>query len=246
MYAADNALYKAEFNAEGDEINTIAMVYGVSGATPWQVRTEGEAQYLYYYATGTNGNNLSRVRCDGGWEDYNELLLADEYKAVTLTLVDWNNSWFKPEFVGDKLLYSNAQSYAGGGVSYKYIYTATVGSTDDIIKANEAYEAYNDYLAEYSKDAETQTLIKYFFGSGETEISEESKAEYLDKYDDEGKFLAEIKANFAEGGAYKTASAYINLLGTMTSDDAETISEAWANSLLLPETDEKAEDEWPV
>ena len=34
-----------------------------------------------------------------------------EYKPAVILSVDWNSSWYKPEFIENFVLFSNAQSF---------------------------------------------------------------------------------------------------------------------------------------
>lgn len=252
IYLSNSTLYKAEAATDGTEINTVAMAYELSSITLW--KTEGE--YLYFYGTGTNGNNVSRINYTGDKKAYNDLLVTDEYSPVTLSLVDWSNSWYKPEFVTVKdndggdvqiLLYPNAQSYAGGSTSYDYIYAAKIGSTEQILKDNEDYEAYEEYLDSYSDSANTQNLIKFFFGCNET-VSQESEEEYNTKLFEEvkGKFASVNEAGETVVPELRKADTYIAKVSRMTEDDAEAITEAWHDSLPVPDDDDgETESTWP-
>lgn len=219
FYANGNNIVKATAAANG-EATEILMTEDASGATLWQVR----GNYLYFYGSGVNGNNVSRINVTGETFDYtwgNE----EEYKIKTLACVDWNSSWYKPEFVGDILLYSNAQSY-GGSTAYNYIYATKVGTTEEIDAANEAYTAYTDYLAEYSSDLDTQNLIKYFFmTNGDLE------QEVIDQYDET--IYAQVVEKFADSNAEKLSkqSAYNALVSRMTESDAQEIEDDWKNTL---------------
>ena len=228
-YVNGSKIVKATAAVDG-KATEIVMTEDASSATLWQVKGE----YLYFYGAGTNGNNVSRINATG-----NEFAYAwgseEEYKIQTLACVDWNSAWYKPEFVGNVLLYSNAQSY-GSGTAYNYIYAAKVGTTEEIIAANEAYEAYTDYLAEYASDTDTQNLIKYFFMTDGVLAQE-----VIDEYDET--IYAQVVEKFAETNAEKLAkqSAYNALVSKMTEEDAEAISEGWKNTLLKPEEEATTE-----
>ena len=244
IYLSGTILYKATAAENGEASNVIPMAYEIaSGTTLW--KTQGN--YLYYYATGTNGNNLSRINYKGDAEAYNDLLVSDEYKPVTLALVDWNSAWYYPEFVGDVLLYSNAQSYAGGSTAYNYIYATKIGSTANILQDNKDLEAYNDYLENYSDNADTQSFIKFLFEAN-AEVPEISKTEYFKDYLDGEERYEEIVAKFAgseEETALRKANSYSSLVSKMIEDDANAIAEAWKNSLPQPAKDATTESEWP-
>lgn len=225
FYVSGNMIVKATADAKG-EATEITMTEDASSATLWQVRGD----YLYFYSSGTNGNNVSRINANGEEFDY-KWGSQDEYKIQTLACVDWNSAWYKPEFVGDVLLYSNAQSY-GGTTAYNYIYAARVGTTAEIIAANEAYTAYNDYLAEYSTDTDTQNLIKYFFMTDGV-----LEQEVIDEYDET--IYAQVVEKFADSNTEKLSKqkAYNALVSKMTEEDAEEIADGWTNTLKQASTD---------
>ncbi len=240
LYIADNKLVKATPGDKG-VANTITLARNLSGAT--LLKTEGD--YVYFYGTGTNGNNLSRINYKGdenaNVKDAYNPLFADkegyeEYQTVTLALVDWTDSWFKPEFLPETnvVLYPNAQSYGNGSSAYNYVYAARLDSTAKIEELNEKYEAVSDYLEEYSDNANSQALIKFFFRTDLT-VSEESKGEY----DDE--LFAEVSEKFGENGLTKEKDI-IGFVGKMTEKDAEAINESWNNSLLKPKAEEEKEE----
>ncbi len=228
LYLSNNTLYKAN-SAEG-ELNAIPLAYNLSSATLWMI----DGDYLYYYGSGTNGNNLSRIKYTGTREDYSPNFLAEEeYQPITVAYVDWNSSWYKPVLLGDTLLYSNAQSF--GSVSYNYVYAAKL---DNIKAQNEAYEAVQDYIGEYSSNKNTQNLIQYYF---RTDGKMDEAVEKL--YDEE--LLEEVRGKFAADGELKKETSFISLVGEIKADDQTAIAEAWADS-LLSEEEEVEEEKFPV
>ena len=90
FYFANNTLYKAGQPDANGAVEKIALAYNVSGGTLWTI----DGDYLYYYGTGTNGNNISRINYTGDAEDYNPLLVEEEYEPLTIAYVDWNSSWY--------------------------------------------------------------------------------------------------------------------------------------------------------
>ena len=222
FYVNGNKIVKATADENGTATE-IVMTEDASSATLWQVRGD----YLYFYGSGTNGNNVSRINANGGEFDY-KWGSQDEYKIQTLACVDWNSAWYKPEFVGDVLLYSNAQSY-GGSTAYNYIYATKVGTTEEIIAANEAYTAYTDYLGEYSSDTDTQNLIKYFFMTDGV-----LEQEVIDQYDET--IYAQVVEKFADSNAEKLfkQTAFNALVSKMTEEDSQEIKDGWTNTLKKP------------
>lgn len=244
LYLSNDTLY-LEPDANGAN-EPVALAYKVTGATLW--KTEGE--YLYYYGTGTNGNSLSRINYKGNYtatgeydaliDAYNPLLVEEKYKPVLISYVDWNSSWYKPEFVGDTLLYANAQSYGNGSTAYNYIYATKLGTYDEIKAQNEEYEKVTDFIEDYADSTSSQALIKYYFRTDGVMSEETAKL-----YDED--LLDEVQAKFAtENGELKKESAFISLIGKMKADDKDAIADEWANSLLQVEEEVTAKKGMPT
>ena len=245
LYIADSRIYRATPDATG-AANATPIAYNVSGTL---LKTVGD--YVYYYGTGTNGSNLSRINYKGEASHYGPVLveMLPEYRPLTVAYVDYDSSWYAPEFFGDAVLYCNAQSY-GGSTAYDYVYSAKLGTTAAIEANNEAYNAVTDYVNEYSADASAQAYIKYYFRT-DGALSDEVKALYDEKYakDSDGKNLLNYVADkFAAEDGLKKESAFISLVGKINETDAEAIANDWANSLLkLPaEEEDKSLPGWAI
>ncbi len=247
FYTADNNIYYVK---DGEELK---IAKNVSGATLWKV----DGDYLYYYGTGTNGKNMSRVNYTGEKEDYAFYANDDEYATITLPLVDFNDSWYKPEFVevaeGKKVvLYSNAQSFGAGSVAYNYIYAAKLGTNEEIKAWNEEIDAVNEYIDEYSENSELQNLMKYYFRTGSTAIYDTLEAEDEDIYSDyQDEEFANFIKEFAEGGKFAgyLESKYISLVGKVNEDNQEAIDTAWESYLKQldeEETDDEGLPTWAI
>ncbi len=247
LYLSGSTLKRAITNASG-EVEVIDLADGLSSITLW--KTEGD--YLYYYGTGTNGNNLSRINYKGEAKDYNKLLKTEEYEPVTLSLVDWHDSWYKPEFVtaGGKtvVMYANAQSYGAGGTAYNYVYAAELGTTEEIIARNEKIEEVQEEIDSYTDNSELRAAMTYFYRTGKTDAFDAVKDLYTTYQKDEFKAFTE---KFAEGGEFagKMESDFIAIVGRMNADDLEEINEAWADSLLSEEetvTEDEGLPTWAI
>ena len=237
LYVSGNKIVKATPDENG-VATTLNIARNLSSATLLQ--TNGD--YVYYYATGTNGRSLSRINYKGDEQTavsdpYNSIFAENEkyqeYQPVTLALVDWSDSWYNPEFLSgtNVVLYPNAQSFGNGGAAYNYVYAARIDSTDKIKELNKANDAVNDYLEEYSDSAASQNLIKFFYRTDLT-VPEESKLEY------DTEFFAEVEGKFGEGeGKLVKESAIIGLVGKLSKADAEAIENAWVDSLLKPDAE---------
>ncbi len=218
--------------------------------------TKGE--YLYYTTSGAKGENLYRINyVSENSDDYNAMVSDEDHRAMQIPFVEYNNAWM-PEFVGDTLLFVNAQNYGISTTSYNYVYAAKVGTTAELSQANKDYKAYTDYRAEFEGDSETAdadvaNLIGYLFGC-DLEVTAEAKAEYIKKFDksnnDEDSTEAEEfyqaildKFDATKPDYIKSATAYVNAIGRKTESDVEEMNEAWDGLLLYPEEEEPAADE---
>ena len=235
-YLSENALYKAKVDENGAETEQIKMASNLAGATLWML--DGDFLYYYQSASGGNGNSLSRINVTGTKEKYNTLLDEVEYQPITLSGVQFNSSWYKPEIFGNKVLFSNEQSF--GSVTYNYIYAANLPATQAEIKAiNEKYKAVQEAIDEYSDNADLQDVMTYYFRTGKTDAYEAVKTLYEAKT--EQKYFDDFKKKFsAETDKLELESYFFDLVGEMKEADVEAIDEAWANSLR---SEDKAEEE---
>jgi len=230
-----NVLADKEGNATSTEV------------TLWQ--TKGD--YLYYYKSGSKGNNLLRINYKGDANDYHEFVLEEKYQPMNIPFVEYNGNWYQPEFVGDMLLYGNVQNYGDSTASYNYVYAAPIGDLDAVKTANAEYEKYQEFRKEYESDSDVTSLIDYLFGC-ELDVTEDARTEYIKKFnktnndgDKEGEELyKEIVGKFrAEEGStvapeIKTATAYTNCISRITDSDEDKIAEAWDGLLLYPEEED--------
>ncbi len=233
--------------------NKIKIASGLSNATLWKLDKElnelasGESAYLYYYASASVGNSLVRINCTGADSDYKKAELLpteekekDEYTPKSLDFLTFNDSWYKPEFFGDVILYSNAQSF--GDVSYNYVYATKMGTAAEIVAANEAYASVTDYISEAKTDV--QTAMTYYFRTGKTAAYDD----VIDLYSDseQAAFTEFVKKFEGDAPEFKLESSYLQLVGTLNETDAEAIDEAWVDSLLSETTEEDEDDGLPT
>ena len=256
-YYVDGSILK-KATVENDVTTTMNLAYEVSSATLW--KTEGD--YLYYYTSAANGNNITRINYKGGQEEYNPLLATDEYKPVTLPLVDWNSAWYKPEFVevdGKTIvLYCNAQSYGAGSTAYNYIYATKLGTTEEILATKEALDTVNEFIDSYTDNSQLQAVMDYYFKTGKTDAfdavrkvedlyTEYQKDEFdafVAMFDKEDDAATEDKVEGFKGtGILETEC--IALVGRMTENDVEAMAQDWADS-LLSEKEEVEESSFPT
>ncbi|MBQ9713887.1 MAG: hypothetical protein IJV83_01045 [Clostridia bacterium] len=247
MYVLDSEIKRGS-SASVEGKNVITLTRDTSSATLWTVK----GNYLYFYEAGVKGKTLSRINYTGNVYDM-DIGVEDDYTKITIPFVEYNASWYQPEFVGDYFLYANPQDYASDATEYNYVYAAKIGTTEDLLKAKEDYKAYTDYLAEYDSgdtaDEDVEKLIRFLFGAGKDITAEEyaeSRAEYIAKFNkgnnDENstegeKLLNEILGKFdrTQTEYLKKASDYTNCISRMECDDIEAIDEAWDGLLLYPE-----------
>ncbi len=248
FYLADGVIYRV--NADGTET---AITKDASDATLWKV----EGDYLYYYGTGTNGKSISRVNYTGTKENYAFYASEEEqtkYNPVTLPLVDFNDSWYKPEFVEvaegkTVVLYSNAQSFGSGTSAYNNVYVAKLGTNEEIKAANEQLDEINEYIDEYSENSELQNLMKYYFRTGKTALYDSLEAEDEDIYSDyQDEEFAEFIKLFATDGEFagRFEKSYISLVGRVNDDELEEIEDSWASYLKQLDEEEEEDEGLPT
>ncbi len=248
IYTEDSILKKTKTNENGEVVSTVKMEHGVSSVTLWKV----DGEYLYYYATGTNGQNLTRINYKGEQSDYDFLGDEKAYDPVTLPYVDWNDSWYKPEFVkvnGETvLMFAGAQSFGSTSTAYNYIYATKIGTNEEITAQNEKIEEINEYIGEYSSNSALQNLMKCYFqtNSAMTFDSDETVNDLYTTYQKEQFKLFQDKFGEDEDGNEKEfegvkQSDLLSIVGKMNDDDIEEIENSWANYLLHEDEEEEEE-----
>lgn len=272
IYTADSRIYRVTSDASGRAAESLLIVPSASSVTLWKV----EGEYLYYYAAGTNGNNVTRVNYTGDSDDYSPifgLIDDEEYKPATILDVDWNSSWYEPEFIENCLFFSNAQSF--GSTAYNYIYVVDLNGengmmTGDELKAfNDKYDEITEYIDEFGNNDNTDLMnaLDYYFRTGETEyfydvLDEARAAGYNDYYLYSAYALEEFAAftghrlstnasanDYTDmfrddaGNYYDVESYFMNMIGQVKEADAEAIEEAWRTGSILT-LPEETEEGW--
>ncbi len=218
--------------------NTVILSYQIpSGVTLW--KTEGD--YLYYYSSGSNGNNLVRINYKGATQDdYKWIEENDDsvYASESLSIIDWSDSWYKPELVtvDGKLivLYPSAQAYGKASSAFNYIYAA---EWTDVKTKNEEMKEIDELIGKGSSDA--QAVMEYFYKTGSLTAYEAVREDlYKESVQKE---VEEFVEKFNDG-TYKLESKYASLLGRINEEDAEEIAEGWADFLLHEEEEEEEEE----
>lgn len=252
IYIADGYIYKAGYDntGTGARIDAIQMTRkSVGSATPWKL--DKTNKLLYYYVAKAegkgNGNTLSKISYAGEYGDYNAILAKEEYQPVSLDYVDFNNAadWYMPEFIGDKLLYGNAQSF--GNTSYTYVYATKLGTSAEIKANNEKYEEVQTFIKDENHSEKIQNVMQYYFRTGKTDLYNAVIDEYSSSQQTK---ITEFIEKFGAGKEFENAleSNYIGLVGKLTEDDAMAIEESFKESLEKPEEtlDESGLDAWII
>ncbi|MBE5753208.1 MAG: hypothetical protein E7343_03975 [Clostridiales bacterium] len=230
IYFADGKITRVENGS------SIVMEQSAGEATLWMI----QGDYLYYYTAGTNGNNLKRINYTGNATDYNLAFGSEEYFTSTVGFIDWNSAWYKPEFFGNVLLYSNAQ--AVGDASYNYVWAFDMTGADGMMTAEELnavvdkYEDAQEKISEIADaDSKVKNVLDYVFATDSTSLYDTIKDEE-DYFDDDQK---ELVKGFKEDetDSYRQ-NYYVNLVGKVSESDAEAMEEAWLTT-ITPASDEE-------
>jgi len=222
LYIKETALYRVDGLAASNEVPLTKKV--PSGATLWT----RNGDYVYYTAAAADGtgNAISRINYKGSADKY-AFLPEKAYQQETAEYLNFNASWYKPEIYGDTVLYSNVKTF-GAGSAYNYVYAAKL---TDITVQNEDYNKVQDYIDEYSVNADLQAAMRYYFRTGKTDAFDAAK----DLYDE---YQKEEFETFKSNAELKTESNFVTFIGKMTDADAEAIDEAWVNYLRTESEDE--------
>lgn len=161
------------------------------------IREESDGHtYLYYSATGGNGYTLNRVAIDGEDSVYTKFPTDPEpdltYKGVGILDLDACSDWFKPEFVGEKLLFA---SETEGMSSYNYIMVCDLKGENGLMSNKELSEytekfegvetKINDYDDEKNADgteaySHLSSALKYVYQTGDVDYIDTLIKAYMD------------------------------------------------------------------
>lgn len=262
--ASSSGIFRYE--VKGQKFDNKVMVSSDSVNSVFMLKKENEHYNLYYSMTGGNGNTFYRIAVDGEDSDYRRLPESIEpdvtYSSVKILDLDAYSSWYKPEFVGDKLLYA---SVGEGQTNYNYITVCDLSGkngimTNNELKAlNEKFEGVSKKYLKYKEDDNeklTNALIYYFYTGDKAYAAELAKA-YVDVLGEDEEYaytkddLDIIKdfadatgdyAEYAEEGATKTVNGrtvyateqtyFYTVLGRMTEEDQEAIAEHFKDTYM--------------
>lgn len=248
MYVSGTMIYKVVVSNGTEKSSSILVPEAADSTTLWKA----DDTYLYYYSTGTNGNNLWRVNYTGTQDDYKGMSLSEAYKPQQILKIDWNSAWYKPEFIGSTLLYSNAQSF--GSRAYNYVYAVDLSGSGangmmnyaELKAFNEKYDEVQEYIESFSsKRGNLTKALKYYFRTGETTAF----YDFLDKAKDRGfkdnyrydetdrtEFKAftshtgDYETKFKDGDVYyDTESYFYDMLGKYKAIDEKAIAAVWTS-----------------
>jgi len=236
IYVSDNNLYKAGYdNKNKAPIAAVRIANGVGSPTLWKI----DGDYVYFCAATANGQNLSRVKYTGTAEQYNALNDNEEYQVASLNYLTFANDWYKPEIVGDTVLFANAALI--GESSFNYVYAAKMGTVKEIKDANEAYKAVEEKIGKYSNYSDLQEAMRYFFRTGEKGIFNEFRDQYSES---KGEKFDEFATLFADGGEFagKLEKNFFTQVGKTSKEDEDAIAEAWRTVVRKYEDVEEEQD----
>ena len=258
LYVQDGALYKTTI----DEEEPIEILPNGMGNSDNLLFIKNN--YLYY----TDGSNhLFRVDYTGNKAVYNPLNFdLDDYAygAEQILQIEYDTTWYAPKFVDNTLLYGTAQTT--NGTNYKYVYGVNLAgskanvnngmmTTQELKAFNDKYTEINDFLNDV-EDSETQSAMRYYFRTGETELYNAVKALYEKEESNEidafightvsaNKSATDYTKKFKDGDKfYDVESYFYQMLGKVNETDADAMKAGW-ETYLRHETEEETEDEFP-
>lgn len=219
-----------------------------------------DGDYLYFSMAGTNGNALYRVNYKGDAAKYLNNEIEDEYRATKYLNIDYASGWYKPEIVNGYLFFANAEAYAEDYVYVMPNPSVNADADGNGLKAlNDKYQDVQDVLTDISaKFSDASNAAKYYFYTKDAETVTDEKGDHAAEYTEDD--LAIFKAFVAcekydntidasnlkdADGAWNYQSYYYNVIGKVTSKDAENISDSMTSALLLSDkADETESDGW--
>lgn len=177
-YVNDSKIFKQVVG----EATPIMMTPDASGAKLWTVNGD----YLYY----TNGSSLYRINATGTEaKNYSGLNLDEEYKPIQILDIKICDGWYKPEFVGNTLLYCNDAAY--GSDSYEYVNAVNLNGASGMMKnteikaLNEKLKEVNDFMSDLTDESSDYEILvkamKYYYYTGETTVYDDFLKESVEK-----------------------------------------------------------------
>ena len=270
--ASSNGIYRYKVDGQKYDERSEVRISSDTSATVLMLREEpgdkvGETHFnLYYSMTGGNGYTFYRIAVDGDDADYRKLPEAVEpdatYSSVRILDLDAFNSWYKPEFVGDKLVYASA---AAGQTNFHYITVCDLTGANGIMtnnelkKLNEKFDGVAEKWNKISDDGNKVLgkALQYVFHTGDKDYVDELVKAFMDVLGEDEEYaykkddVAAIKdfaaadgdfAEYREEGNSKTVNGktvyanskeyYYNVLGKMTDEDAESVVDYFKSTYM--------------
>ena len=178
--------------------------------------------------------------------------------------MEFNTDWYRPEFVGETLLYSNVKTI--DGVAYNYVYAVDMAGTNaqggmtalELNAEIEKFEEVRDYMQNEVTDTDIKNAMTYVFLTGSTAGYEDVKDLYSTYQQEEIEAFAERRLSTNDsandyvemfkddaGEYYDRESYFINLVGARNAEDEKTYAEGVAAELLSPE-EQAVDNSFPV
>lgn len=275
LYVSSDVLYRSVVRSDGSFVEEATRLSAVTASNLWKI----DGNYLYYYGAGSSGNNLYRINYTGEEKYYLTNSLCSEpyyyeYAEAKILDVQWNDSWYMPEFADNVLLYANAQSF--GSTAFNYIYAVDLNGESgvkngtELKEFNDKYEAVVEHIESMSDigddGADLVSALQYYFRTGKTEaydafLAEAKKQGYKDYYR-YGEFaqseFAAFTAHTANGDNdyatmfkdgddyYDVESYFINQIGETKTSDAEAIEDVWTTDFIAPLPEQEDDGSWSV
>ena len=224
--------------------------------------------YLYSYTSDMN--NLYRIDYTGAADDYNLISGSEEYKDVKILEIEFNASWYQPEFFGNVLLYNNSKTI--NATSYNYINAVNLAGANGMKTVaemkdwNEKYDEVTTFIEGLTGDKKLSAAVQSYFYTGERKAVDEVVKAYGDdalsandlkefnayagrKLSDRTLVSTTQEANdyttkFKDdnGNYYDVESYFLGRLSPISDDDAESMLDGW-KATVYSETEEETEEE---
>ena len=213
--------------------------------------------YLYSYSADTK--NLYRVDYTGVADNYSLISSDEEYKDVKIPGVEFNTSWYAPEFFDNVMLYNNAQTI--GGSVYNYINAVNLNGANgvktvaELNDLNEKYDEVTEFIKGLKGDKKLSEAVQTYFYTGSTaavdQVVEAYGEDALSENDLKefkayaGRKLSDRKLTSAtqenndystkfkdeNGNYYDVASYFVGTVSSVSAEDEEAMLNGWKASV---------------
>lgn len=204
--------------------------------------------YLYF-TQGDSG--IYRVNCLGTRAQYTHINeRGDEYTVTRYLDVTYSSSWYTPEVVNGYLFFANAGSYAE-----TYVFTMANPATNEELKAiNEKYEDVQNVLSDISETySNAGNAANYYYYTQDADIL--NNEDYAENFTAEDKAVFEAFVNCTaynnafdasvlkdDTGAWNNRDYFINALGFMAEEDADSIADSLLTDFIDTADDTSSDD----